>query len=170
MPATTRNWTCHFSHEHVSQWTPTTARNWTCHFSHGERGSQWMPATARNWTSHYSHGEHGSQWMPETARNLNMSLKPWWTRKSVITCNTPKLNMILFFLTTVLSHWDFSHEKYGLLSPGKASCDSGATQPKLHVGCFRVSILHWTLTWTTGFLMCAQMLMHVIPHRGVRTP
>ena len=30
-----------------------------------------------------------------------------------------------FFLlfTTVLSEWDFSHGKFGLLSPGKASCD-----------------------------------------------
>ena len=29
-----------------------------------------------------------------------------------------------------------------------------------------VAIIHWTLTWTTGSLTCAQMLMHAIAHRG----
>ena len=34
-----------------------------------------------------------------------------------------------------------------------------------------VSIIHRTLTWTTGSLPCAQMLMHAIAHGdGVRTP
>ena len=32
-----------------------------------------------------------------------------------------------------------------------------------------VSIIHRTLTWTTGSLTCAQMLMHAIAHGGVRT-
>ena len=32
-----------------------------------------------------------------------------------------------------------------------------------------VAIIHGTLTWTTGSLSCAQILMHVIAHRGVRT-
>ena len=31
--------------------------------------------------------------------------------------------IIIFFFTVVLSQWDFSHGKFGLLSPGKASCD-----------------------------------------------
>ena len=42
---------------------------------------------------------------------------------------------------------------------------SHSTQPKVHAGCFSVSTIHWTLTWTTGSLTCAQMLMHVIAHR-----
>ena len=45
---------------------------------------------------------------------------------------------------------------------------SHATQPTLPVGCFSVSIVHQTLTWTTGSLTCAQMLMHATAQVGVR--
>ena len=45
-----------------------------------------------------------------------------------------------------------------------------ATQPMVHAGCFSVSIIHQTLTQTTGSLTCAKMLMHAIAHRGVGTP
>ena len=64
--------------------------------------------------------------------------------------------------TAVLSQWDFSHVKLGLLSR--------ATQPTVHAGCFSVSIIHPTLTWTTGSLMCTQMLMHAVAHGSVRKP
>ena len=47
---------------------------------------------------------------------------------------------------------------------------SHATQPMGHARCFSVSIIHQTLTWTTGSLTCTQMLMHVIAHVGVWTP
>ena len=57
-----------------------------------------------------------------------------------------------------------------MLSLGKASCNCRATQPMVHAGCFSVSIIHQTLTWTTGFLTCTQMLMHAIAHGGVWTP
>ena len=54
--------------------------------------------------------------------------------------------------------------------PGESQLrQSRATQPKVHAGCFSVSIIHRTLTWTTGSLVCAQMLMHAIAHQGVRT-
>ena len=43
---------------------------------------------------------------------------------------------------------------------------SRATQPAVHVGCFSVSIIHRTLTWTTGSLTCAQMLMHATAGEG----
>ena len=46
---------------------------------------------------------------------------------------------------------------------------SRATKPTVHAGCFSVSIIHRTLTWTTGCLTCAQMLMHAIANGGVRT-
>ena len=46
---------------------------------------------------------------------------------------------------------------------------SRSTQPTVHVGCFSVSIIHWTLTWTTGSLTCARMLMHAIAHRVTGT-
>ena len=42
-------------------------------------------------------------------------------------------------------------------------------EPTVHAGCFSVSIIHQTLTWITGSLMCAQMLMNAIAHRGVQT-
>ena len=36
-----------------------------------------------------------------------------------------------FFLTTILSHWDISHGKFGLLSPGEATCNRVALpQPR----------------------------------------
>ena len=46
---------------------------------------------------------------------------------------------------------------------------SHATQRTVHAGCFSVSIIHRTLTWTTGSLTCSQMFMHAIAHRGIRT-
>ena len=73
--------------------------------------------------------------------------------------------IILF--TTVLSQWDFSHGKFGLLSPG-GQCH--ATQPTVHAGCFSVSIAHRALTRTTGSLTCEQILMHATAHGSVRTP
>ena len=76
-----------------------------------------------------------------------------------------ELILLLFFLSfflyilfiAVLSQWDFSHGKFGLPSPGKASCECRATQPRGHAGCFSVSIILRTLTWTTGSLTCAHM-------------
>ena len=41
---------------------------------------------------------------------------------------------------------------------------SRATQPTVRAGCFSASIIHQTLTWTTGSLTCAQMLMQAITH------
>ena len=46
---------------------------------------------------------------------------------------------------------------------------SRTTQPTVHAGCLIVSIIHQNLTWTTGPLMCAQMLLHAVACRGVRT-
>ena len=46
---------------------------------------------------------------------------------------------------------------------------SRATQPKVHYGCSNVSIINRTLTWITGSLPCAHMLMHAIVHGDVQT-
>ena len=75
-----------------------------------------------------------------------------------------------FIFITVLSHWDFSHVKFRLLSWRKASCDSHATWLIVHAGFFSISIIHWTLTWTSGPSTCAQLLIHTIVHEGVWTP
>ena len=78
-------------------------------------------------------------------------------------------SQIFFFLTTVLSHWDFSHGKFRLLSLRKASCDSCATQPAVHAGYFSVSIIYWTLDVNYRiFHMHTEMLMHAMAN-GVYT-
>ena len=41
---------------------------------------------------------------------------------------------------------------------------SRATKAMVHTGCFSVSIIHRTLTRTTGSSTCAQLLMHAIVH------
>ena len=46
---------------------------------------------------------------------------------------------------------------------------SRATQPTVRAACFSVSIIHRTLTWTTGSLESAHMLMHAIAHESART-
>ena len=54
--------------------------------------------------------------------------------------------------------------------PGESQLrQSRSTQPTVHAGCFSVSIIHRTLTWTTGSLTCAQVLMHAFAHGAVRT-
>ena len=73
--------------------------------------------------------------------------------------------ILLFFASTELSHWDFSHGKFAALH----SCNNLATQPMVHAGCFSVSIIHQTLTWTTGSLKCARLLMHVNAHNPIKS-
>ena len=63
--------------------------------------------------------------------------------------------LLLLLLIAVLSQWDFSHGKFWLLSPGKAICDSHATQPMVHAWCLSVSIIYRTLAWT--FNMCTDV-------------
>ena len=90
-----------------------------------------------------------------------------WSQRSRQQYHHPDKTVIfvLYYFTTVLSHWDFSCGKFGLLFPGKASCDRVTLpQPAVHAGCFSVSIIHRTLTWTTGSLKCAQMLIHTVAH------
>ena len=53
---------------------------------------------------------------------------------------------------------------------GKPAATESRYPTTVHGGCFSVSIIHRTLTWTTGYLPCAQTLMHAIAHRGARTP
>ena len=94
--------------------------------------------------------------------------------KNVISsfCNSGLFGFFwVFFFTIVLSHWNFSHGKFGFLSQEKASFrKSRTTHPTVHAECFSVSMIYQTLTWTTGSLTCAQTLMHAIAHGDVRTP
>ena len=79
-------------------------------------------------------------------------------------------SFLKFLLRTVLSHWDFSNWRFRFFPPLKSNCDSHTMQPTVHAGCFSVSIIHRTLTWTSGPLTRAQVLMDAIAHGGVRTP
>ena len=47
---------------------------------------------------------------------------------------------------------------------GKTAVTVTLPQPTVHAGCFSVSIIHQTLTWTTWSLTCAQMLIHAVAH------
>ena len=80
--------------------------------------------------------------------------------------NTFSPFFLFLLFTTVLSQWDFSNRTFGLPSLGKASCDSHTTQTGVHARCYSVSIIHQTLIWTTGSLMCTQMCMYVTAHGG----
>ena len=86
---------------------------------------------------------------------------------------------ILFFhiykyilLTTVLSHCPNRISSMGNLSCllGGKPAVTGSRYP-IYGACwvFGVSIIHRTLTWTTGSLTRTQMLMHAIAQEGVRT-
>ena len=44
--------------------------------------------------------------------------------------------------TFLLYFLHFSQGKFRSLNPGKASCDSHATKPMVHAGCFSASIIH----------------------------
>ena len=56
--------------------------------------------------------------LPSNARTADdVSRRKDWERISA------DLLLFFFFFSTVSSQWDFSHGKFGLLSPGKASCD-----------------------------------------------
>ena len=72
-----------------------------------------------------------------------------------------------FIFKTVFPHRDFLHEKFRLHFPGKGSCDRVAL-PNLRymLQCFSVFVILRTLTWTTGSLTCAQMLMYAM-HTGM---
>ena len=87
------------------------------------------------------------------------------------------VNFIILFTTsiiyfaTVLSHLGFLPREIRVAFPKKSQLQrSCATQPTVHAGSFSVSIIHRTLTWTTGSLTCSQMLVHAIAHESVRTP
>ena len=87
-----------------------------------------------------------------------------------------RLILYIFFFFTFSFHncivpVGFSPWEIRVAFPGESQLQqSCTTRPTVHTGCFSVSIIHWTLTWTTGSLMCAQTLMHMIARGGIRTP
>ena len=70
-----------------------------------------------------------------------------------------------FFLNTFfyncIVQMGFLPWKIQVAFPGKSQLQQGhAIQPRVHARCSSVSIIHRTLTWTTGSLTCAQMETH----------
>ena len=80
---------------------------------------------------------------------------------------TKKELFFFFFFRTVLSQWDFSYGKLGLPFPGKPAATESCYPTYGAYLEFSVSIIHRTLTSTTGSLTCAQMSMHAIAHGGL---
>ena len=75
-----------------------------------------------------------------------------------------------FLILQLIVPFEFLPWEIRVAFPGECQMrQSRATQPTVHAGCVSVSIIHRTLTWTTGSLTCAQMLMHAFAHGGVRT-
>ena len=80
-----------------------------------------------------------------------------------------------YFLQLYCPNGISSFRKFGLVvplppPPGESQLrQSRATQLAVQAGCFSVSTIHRTLTWATGSLTCAQMLMHAMAHGDVRT-
>ena len=83
------------------------------------------------------------------------------------------LSFFFFFFLTLYNcivPMGFIQWEIRVAFPGESQLrQSRATQTMVHAGCFSVFIIHRTLTWTTGSLTCAQILMHAIAHGGVRT-
>ena len=48
----------------------------------------------------------------------------------------------------------------GCLPQEKPAATGSGYKPTVHAGCFSVSIIHQTLTWTTGSLTCAQIWVY----------
>ena len=77
---------------------------------------------------------------------------------------------ILFYFTTVLSHWEFSYGKFGRFSRGKP--DVTESRYPTYSVCWVFQYFHnpLNLAWTTGSLTCTHILMHAIAHGDVQTP
>ena len=121
----------------------------------------WQPFDFRHFPALLSSPEHmyKSVHFKPDPNSSPLTLKP--TLRFFFPLLFPIFFSLIFFyilFTIVLSQSDFSQGKFGLPSPGKANCDRVAL-PNLRfmLRAFRVSIIHRTLTWTTGSLTCAQM-------------
>ena len=75
-----------------------------------------------------------------------------------------------FFLTTIVLLGFFPREIWVNFPRKSQLQQSHATQPTVHTGCFRVSIIHGILTWTIGSLTCTQTVMHAIACGSLQTP
>ena len=74
---------------------------------------------------------------------------------------------LLFFYNCIVSLRFFPWEIV-VAFPGESLLrQSRATQRSVHAGCFSVYVIRRTLTWTTGSVTCAQMLVRAVAHGGI---
>ena len=106
-------------------------------------------------------------------------LRDWWwwrwnrSTPNKVTSVANSASDIYFYRTTVLSHWDFSPGKFGLLSPGKVSCDRVAV---LHLRCMLgVLVFHNPPNSNTDYrtfnvrtVLCMQLHTGMYGHRRKR--
>ena len=108
-----------------------------------------------------------------------------WHQVSALTQHSPfaarpgwKVTIFFFFFfnTFCCPNYNFSHGKFGsLFFPRKASCNRVALPYPNWLKCmldiFPVSIIHRTLTWTTGSITCVRDYSYACMycrHRGCR--
>ena len=78
--------------------------------------------------------------------------------RPVVQWVTTVLVLIPFFLNNCIVPMGFLPWEIRVAFPGESQLRQGrVTQLTVHAGCFSVSIIYRTLTWTTGSLTCAQM-------------
>ena len=87
----------------------------------------------------------------------------WRWRVSTLKFSRESSNFFSFFYNCIVS-MGFLQGKSVVLPAESQLQQSRVTQPWVHAGCLSVSIIHRTLTWTTGSSVCAQMLMHAVAH------
>ena len=76
-----------------------------------------------------------------------------WHGNTQITYNTSYFTVYNCIIPMGFLPW-----KIRVAFPGESQLrHSRATRLRVHAGCFSVSIIHRTLTWTTGSLTCVQM-------------
>ena len=89
-----------------------------------------------------------------------MSIFSWrhWFRQP--STKRQRLRLFFFFFNNCIVPLGFLPWEIRVAFPEESQLlPSRATQPTGHIGWFSVSIIHRTLTWTTGSLTCVQMLM-----------
>ena len=79
------------------------------------------------------------------------------------------LLLLFYFLQLYCPNGIFPMRNLGCFPWGKPAATESHCPTYCACWVFSVSIIHQTLTWTTGSLTRAQVLMHAIAHGGVQT-
>ena len=132
-----------------------------------------LTATSTRNAATYSTGML-SVWAYTHLFTISLSTCLYWYRHLTCTHKTKNRDRhsvwlsTCFFFLTVLSHWYFTHRKFGLFYQEQPAVS--VTLPNLWYMLGVVLFSYSTeLTWTTGSLMCTHMWIHAITNRGILT-